>query len=522
MRLSLPVALRVGSIAAALAALALLAMPQLWHPFSRDHGELAACAQTLLRGGALYRDCWENKGLLTYPFFMLPLAIAPTMASVRVFDMIWQALTSLALGAALARMAGRTWIGALAGALYWAAYTGSGFWNTAQSETFAAIFIVGLVYGAWTATRGGRRDRLWWLVAGLCAGVLAWIKYVNVLIGIAVGLQLVVRIWRLRGLSMAIQSGVVFAAGVLAVSAAATAFLVVSGAWPAFLAHLEFLSGPFVVQRSFAEAADALWLNVRAWSTSGYHIGPPSKETVRQWEVLGYGFPVMILMALYAVLERWRNVAMRLWALAWLAGAIEVVWQARYSYYHFMVLLLPLVALACLTLPKAARPLRFATAACVLALVALVIGNLPWIGDWYSNAIVQGRPPLAAYRDTSLAGELTLSDWIQDHTEPDDRIVMWAVGADVYFLSGRRNATSFNMLLPFEYASRYREGWIRQFLDEMAANPPRYFITTRDGYPVPAASAITALKNAVPINDYVESRYRYVGEMNVYLIYERK
>lgn len=520
--MKLPAVLRVGVLVAALAALGLLAMPQLWHPFSRDHGELAACAQTLLRGGALYRDCWENKGLLTYPFFMLPLAIAPTMASVRVFDMIWQALTSLALGAAMARMAGRTWIGALAGTLYWAAYTGSGFWNTAQSETFAAIFMVGLVYGAWAATGAGRRDRLWWLAAGLCAGALAWIKYVNALIGLAIGLALVIRIWRLRGPTMAMQSGAIFAAGVLAVSAGAAAFLAASGAWPAFLAHLEFLSGPFTVQRSFADAMDALWLNARAWSTSGYHIGPPSKETVPQWEVLGYGFPVMIGMALYAVLGRWRNAGMRLWALAWLAGAIEVVWQARYSYYHFMILLLPMVALACLALPRSARPLRFATAAGGLALAALVIGNLPWIGDWYSNAIVQGRPPLAAYRDTSLAGELALSDWIQTHTGPEDRIVMWAVGADVYFLSGRRNATSFNMLLPFEYASRYREGWIRQFLDEMAANRPKYFITTRDGYPVPAASAITALKNATPIYDYVESRYRYIGDNNVYLIYERR
>lgn len=99
---------------------------------------------------------------------------------------------------------------------------------------------------------------------------------------------------------------------------------------------------------------------------------------------------------------------------------------------------------------------------------------------------------------------------------------MWAYGANVYLLSGRRNATSFNMLLPFEYASRFREGWMRQFLAEMAANPPKYFITTRDGYPVPGASAMAALKNAGPINDYVESRYTYVGENNVYLIYERK
>ena len=122
--------------------LALAAMPQIWNPFSRDHGELTACAQALLRGATLYRDCWENKGPLTYPFFMLPVAISPTIIAVRLFDVLWQALTALTLGRVITRMSDSSRIGGLAAMIYWALYMGSGFWNTLQSETFAAFFIV--------------------------------------------------------------------------------------------------------------------------------------------------------------------------------------------------------------------------------------------------------------------------------------------------------------------------------------------------------------------------------------------
>lgn len=191
--------------------------------------------------------------------------------------------------------------------------------------------MIGLVYGAWTASDGGRRDRLWWLVAGLCAGVLTWIKYVAVLFGLAIGLAPVIRVWRARGPARAIQAGAIFAAGVLVVSAAAAAFLLASGAWQAFVNHLEFLSGPFAVNRSLNDAVEALWLHLRTWLTNGYDIGPGSKVTVPLWEVLGYGFPVLIAMALYAVVARARNGALRLWALAWLVAGVEVVWQARYS-----------------------------------------------------------------------------------------------------------------------------------------------------------------------------------------------
>ena len=45
-------------------ALLILGLPQLLYPLWFDQGAFAACAQTVLRGGVLFRDCWEVRGPL--------------------------------------------------------------------------------------------------------------------------------------------------------------------------------------------------------------------------------------------------------------------------------------------------------------------------------------------------------------------------------------------------------------------------------------------------------------------------
>ncbi len=503
-------------------------MPQIWNPFSRDHGELTACAQALLRGAALYRDCWENKGPLTYPFFMLPVAIWPTMLSVRLFDVLWQLLTVLVLWWVIARMCASTYIGALAAAVYWALYMGSGFWNTMQSETFAALFIALCGYGLWRGTPRGL------FAAGVCAGVFVWIKYPNVLIALGMGC---VMLWQNRRAPVAtrLTCAARYALGALAVSALVMAYLTFSGAFPAFLRHLYFLQGPFAVRHDLVTTIDLAWLALRNLMNDASHIGPVAKPTVPIWNIAGFGFPILWVLALYALWRYRRNPAIGYWAMTWLGGFIGIVWQARYSPYHNMLLLMPLVAAASLAL--APKPKTSAVSsvpaevspndtlpqfALHFVLVAALIGGVPGIRDWYSNVIVQGKTARQVYDDTSMHDELVLSDWLQAHSTPQDRIAIWGIAANVYFVSQRQNATSFNFIIPFEYDSLYRDDWVNQYVSEMAARQPKFVVVSKDDYPTPGVSAQRVLQNIAPINDYLETHYQYIGESTVFLLYERK
>ena len=501
--------------------LALAAMPQIWNPFSRDHGELTACAQALLRGATLYRDCWENKGPLTYPFFMLPVAISPTIIAVRLFDVLWQALTALTLGRVITRMSDSSRIGGLAAMIYWALYMGSGFWNTLQSETFAAFFIALCAYGLWRNTSG------WLFVAGVCAGVFIWIKYTYALLALGMGL---VMLWQCHQQKVnPFKNSACFLAGTLALSLLPLAYLALSGAFPAFLRHLYFLQGPFAVHHEFSTAIDLAWLALRNYINDGSHIGPVAKPTVPIWNVAGFGFPLLCVLAIYGLWQHRRTTANWYWAAAWLMGFAGIVWQGRYSSYHTMLLLLPLVAAASLALPRRPTPhtpqlttdAPLASYLLTVTLVVALIGCLPGILDWQSNVIAQGKTPRQVYDDTSMHDELVLSDWLQEHSTPQDRIAIWGVAANVYFVSQRQNATSFNFLIPFEYDSAYRDLWMNQYVQEMTTNLPKYVVISKDDYPTPGASAQRALRAAAPIHAYIEAHYTYVGESTVFLLYER-
>ena len=528
-----------------------IALPQVWNPFSRDHGELGSCVQRLIHNASvgqsavIYKDCWENKGPLTYPFYVVPIVLSPTILSLRLFDVIWQALTSLVLIWVVARMAAPLprykQIAVLAGIAYWALYVTSGFWNTAQSESYAALFLLLNIYFAWrlqpNALAGPlARSLTGPFLAGLFGGVVFLLKYTFVLMPLGTGALMLLQIWLAgRNGRWVIKSALAYALGVLLVTACVAAYFVLSDALPAFMRHLDFASGSFAVRRPLAATLDIVWINLRDYMSHGVHLGPVGKVTVPEWNVLGYGFPILIALALFAVWRHRRDRSLRVWyfAVAWLMGYLNIVWQARFTHYHTMVLLLPLVVTAAFALvPVTPSPPesintqasdtglpRFAYG---LAIAAVIISQIPSVLDWHSNVIVQGKSPLDTYRDTTMNDEMTLHDWVLGHTTPEDRIAIWGLASSVYFITGRQNATRFFSVLPFEYQSAYRDFWMNQYVEDMTATQPKYFILTKDNYPTPGYSAEAALRNAGPINTYIESHYNYIGESTVFLLYERK
>lgn len=531
-------ALAVGTLLL-IGVLAVLALPQIWNPFSRDHGELASCVQRLLHNASLgqsaviYKDCWENKGPLTYPFYLIPIAISPTILSLRLFDVVWQALTSVLLIVVLSRMANRT-AGVLAGIAYWVLYISSGFWNTAQSESYAALFLLLNIYLAWKIKPGAA------FVAGLCGGVVFLLKYTFVLMPLGTGAIMLLQAWftsrssstpRAAWINL-LKLALAYTLGVLLVTVCVAAYFVLNDALPAFFRHLEFASGPFAVRHTFEQTLNIVWINLRDYMSHGVHIGPVGKVTVPEWNVLGYGFPILVALALFAVWRHRRDPSFRVWyfALAWLMGYLNVIWQARYTHYHTMVLLLPLVVAAAFALVQrldsmagsGAADTGFPRFAYGLVILAVAVSQVPSVLDWNSNVLVQGKTPMQAYRDTTMTDEVILHDWVLDHTAPDDRIAIWGLASSVYFITQRQNATRFFSVLPFEYQSNYRGFWMDQYVQDLTASQPKYFILTKDNYPTPGYSAEKALHEAAPISTYVDNHYTYIGESTAFLLFERK
>ncbi|MCL4506649.1 MAG: glycosyltransferase family 39 protein [Chloroflexi bacterium] len=146
----------VGAAVIAGVALLAVALPQLWYPLWFDQGALAACADALRRGGALFRDCWEVRGPAAVLAYAIPMLASPSPVAIHAFDLLWQALTAFML-ALLARRLFGTRAAIVAAVLYWLMYASVNYWATAQAESFANLFFVLALYTGWRAV-GGKSD----------------------------------------------------------------------------------------------------------------------------------------------------------------------------------------------------------------------------------------------------------------------------------------------------------------------------------------------------------------------------
>ncbi|MCL4507296.1 MAG: hypothetical protein M1434_09560 [Chloroflexi bacterium] len=149
----------IGLAVIAGVALLAVALPQLWYPLWFDQGALAACADVLRRGGALYRDCWEVRGPAAVLAYAIPMLVSPSPVAIHAFDLVWQALTALLL-ALLARKLFGTRAGIAAAVLYWLMYASINYWATAQAESFANLFFVLALYAGWMAVGENGERRL--------------------------------------------------------------------------------------------------------------------------------------------------------------------------------------------------------------------------------------------------------------------------------------------------------------------------------------------------------------------------
>ena len=202
-------------------ALLILGLPQLLYPLWFDQGAFAACAQVVLHGGALFRDCWEVRGPLTPLLYALPMAVAPQAIwpiAIHAFDLACAALAAVWVG-----LLARDWFDDtrdenrsvyisqdvsfapfVAGGLYWLMYATLNYWSTAQSEGFANLL---LLTGLWL---GGRMNKVApsiaaYIWAGVCCGLCVWLKYPFGLFGLTFALVLLFSL-RWRGLRWELRS----------------------------------------------------------------------------------------------------------------------------------------------------------------------------------------------------------------------------------------------------------------------------------------------------------------------------
>ena len=556
--------------AALVVTLALLAAPQLWYPLGFDQGVYAACGDVIRRGGVPIQDCFETKQPGVMVMYAIPMLFTREPMAIHAFTLLWTALTAAVIGQIAGRLFGAraAWPAAV---FYWLAYAGINYWSMDQAETFANLFLVVALFAVWRAgegrgqrsegrsqksAAGGQRQEegrkgssisnlqslishlsslspFWLAVAGMCIGIAFWFKYVFALIAMALALVLLLHV-RLRAHSwrLALGDGFLFGLISLGVAGLGLLYFVLNNALPALVSQFQFLLAAFPLgpPRTPLEIAGEM----ARFFNNGADVTGNFKATVPQWIILGGGFPVLLVLAALGAWQRLRGApVLYAYLLAhFLAAAAVVIWQANYIQYHYTIMIPAFVLAASAVkfdLTGEGRAVKRWLSAAPAALAALVIAllavrMLPWVGDMVENVVLLHKSPRSIYRESDVAPNVPVAEYIDAHTGPDDSIAIFGDAPWVYTLARRRNATRFsfvNLWLRKRTAVTYPL-FTGQYLDGLQRNRPAYFILTKANFPWPNNDYIPDYKATGAIYNYVESHYAYEGENGPFLLFRRK
>ncbi len=518
--------------------LALVALPLVWTPLWFDQSAFAACADVLRRGGLFFRDCWDSRGPLTPILYALPTLVSPTPMAVQAFNLMWSLATSILAGMLAWRLFGK-WLPAVATMLLlWLMSVTLNYWSLAQAEGFANLFFVLAALLTWNATRihaaqpqsatsNSQSTQL--LLAGVLSGALFWFKYPFVVFALFLALWLMWSERERNGLRLAITLLTGAAISILA----GALLILITGAWPDWILHLRYALTQFhdkPLAERWAWLTGLFMVEIDAFVRMGSTPTLGFKDTVPQVDLLGRGYPIIMILMLIGAAGTLINKAQRK-AGALLAGWLLVtvllnIWQGHSYRYHFIIWLPPMALLAGATLalpvPKWARAV--AAGGVVVALVGLFAALWPWTRDGWENAIFGGQPAGVLYQKSHEAPMWRMAQFLRENAGAGDRIAVFSDAPDVYFLSQLPNATRFPYL---RWAAEGRDPSTREqlasiYLDELQRNPPRYFILTQDGFPYAEARFIETWKSLPEINRYIEANYQFIGENGPFLLFERR
>jgi hypothetical protein len=468
---------RVLPYAITTVAVVVTGLPTIILPFWVDSSIFSFIGKTITEGGMPYTDAWDFKPPGIYLLYALAIqGPFDMMRNVRVFDLAWTVATSLTL----VELGSHWWnrrAGVIAGLLYGVVYiTSSGYWMLAQPDGWVGLplMLAVLLYA-----RG--RGRVSFVVpAGILLGVAFQLRFIMaLLIPFLPFLDLIgegaagrrPRLWVERLFWLGIGFSVVQIAILL--------YLVVGGALGEFIAATRFASG---------------------YTRTGGPWNSPDGPTFEDYlQTLRYAFwhwagsrliltlPALVAGVYGAFIARERHVQFLVILLVLAYAGIAT--QAKFFWYHFLYMVPMLALLAGWGWDRALSGLfraqsRTAAVAVTAGLTAALLLVTPEVLDngykqWTSYTRYYTRPDdrdefyglFPAYVSADI-----IAAYVRERTAPGEPIYVWGFEPLIYLMADRPSPSRFIHSVPLVTDWSPPE-WQREFMADLQANPPTYFIT---------------------------------------------
>jgi hypothetical protein len=437
-----PMAVTLPRAAAALALLAgLAAVTRLssWRkPLATDTGQYLYIGDLILDGQTPYVDAANNKGPLTYLLFAaIRLGAGTSMTAVRITLLVFAVLAALALGAYVARFAGRNAgvLAAVAFALFAALPGFQG--DDPNTEQIGVALMVG---AWWLGTHAGAR---WALAAGAATAAAILI---NPAFGVVVPF-VAFELWRaqpdpIRARARRIALGV---AGGVALAAPIVLWILAAGAFDEMW-ELVVTDGRKDTDGSFGEGGvppEAAKEGADTTPAAEYKSGAFAVPERGLWIVGLAG-------ALVACTDRrLRRAAIP--AILWVVAGWARVKAADYEYPHHYYPVLPgLVAGLVLGVARVweLMPRGRAVARWAVAAVAIAVPLWVWVAEPEREALDVPADLRWGREFESFALAYPIAEFVRQHTAPDETILVVATDPEVYWLADRHANTPYFDVFP--------------------------------------------------------------------------
>jgi hypothetical protein len=290
------------------------------------------------------------------------------------------------------------------------------------------------------------------------------------------------------------------------------------------------LSGiAFLATGTLGAAIDAVFGYGAAYRTASSAFGAELSRAPAAWTVLSA--LVLVTSAALGGVALWRAGPTRRRVLyaaaAWIAVALALfVFQGRFIAHYAIPLAIPLGILAGAGLEatagrwqRATSPARFALALPLgVALIASAIAGF-----------LGGRYELVANEELShqLA---TAAEYVKDHSEPDDTILVWGNRPELYLAAERGPAIAYRFMYPLTTDGYVTTALVARVRADMSEDPPLLVVDAGSAEPGapgflpllidrPVTREGREVEMLEPLRDYIRANYELLAESGGWPIY---
>lgn len=503
--------------------------------YGRDQGIYAVVADTIVHGGAPYRDSWDFKPPGIFAVYALArLIFGPTEHGIRVLEAAGFASLVWAFILLSKRWVGEWRAGLLGGLLAVGTQAQLEFWHTGQPESFGAVALAwALVCATYEpeGPRSRRKELVAWIGCGALYAMAAMLKP-PLGGGFLVSLTFVlVRVWRreereARPRAIAAVVGA-FALGGAAVVAAVLFYFVAKGAFGDLYQTL-FVFTPYYTKLGF----QSRWFwGLVYMAFEQWFVGFSAFFGVGL--LLWLGFPALGAHERLGATHVLGVVTFQL---------VGVALQAKFFPYHYGAAL-PFAALLSgwgfwkLWLKVKNDLAWIALFATLIFLLADARGATRDLADTFwtrsqlrmkalfnSERRAKIQDDLYSVADVNAGANRLVAEWLQSHTRKDTTVFVWGFEPEIYDLARRRPATRYiyNVAQRVSWATDSR----RILMEELQRSRPQAIVVEHnDVFPQVTGNredSAAALHSFYELNHFIQENYWFVTTIEDFDIYEWK